>query len=1128
MPIVSSGGGGSATLGGSGKKKKKGGGLFDFLPDIGLVKAAKIIPDAAMGVIRLGTGLLPGGAPAGAAPAALGKGLVRSIEGLGYTAAEIATLGKAPKPTSSVVGGAPARSFFEQTGQEGLLPALFETIGTASLLGGAAGKLAKAGKVGKVADAAVTAERAAKAARAGAGTSRAATVARQAEKAAGKAAGLSVDAGAAARRAAVLRGTRAVANPYRTTFEGAIRPVTRAAQAKAAGIPGAVADAAVAAPVPTPRSATILGVNAGPAETAFRSVNDALPPDWATRLVNSRVGGAVTRPAAALENRILASGIKRGVYNERVRLQSGSRRATKNSAFADSARVAMKELRGKTLADGTRITSRLADEMVGTYLTSKATLGPLAEGAAGAALAGTPFIPNPIPSQLMTPKLAAALGEATTQLRALDVERTAAIRSSRLGTKGLDDGRTAIPTKGQARELRAAARQVRDAAAIRAERVPAARIAAEKRLGRLDAQIVNLRNQMKKIEAQEASIGGRTTPVSNVRRSSYIQRTLARAERKQAALRELSTLRADIERALIEGTLPAERRAAALDAKADRTFGRIEAAMDSPSITNTPAIFKPLMGAVDHILKAAEKDPGLAAVAAELPQGLAAVMRYAAERGFDPIHVSSLSAGEVHRMVYGAIALGRRGQSLARETEGPFRKARGSAAARTQSVEALIAGHLQVAHELNTNAVVTALESITHALPESGIVPAGFEPFSPVRRFIMTGERTADGLAVPPPGVERIIPSAVVRSLDRMGRDFSNPISSAIQAVTNPWRLLVLTLSPTWYANNFLGNMVMATKEGVRPQDWAKAWREYRNNFKDTPAVTGQAQFSSEGFASLIGDEGIRQSAKTGKLDGGTKGAIKAAAGATAHRLQRVNEVVDELSRAAVFESNIRRGASVESALNRAITALIDYNDMTPFERQVVRSVVPFYSFQKGILKLVAKMPLDHPQAMAAVSQFAAIQREALAELGLPEGYAGIVSGVNLKGLNPFQDAADAFTLRGIAKSMNPFAEVVLRSTLGAPEGGFADSFRINDFGGTEPDVSIGQGLLDIVTNLPQGRLLRGTTGDAPEGSSGLRELGKFLGVKTYSDAELERIRDRLKKSQKRTGQPTGGIGLIL
>ena len=1127
MPIVSSGGGGATTLGGGGKKKsKKGGGLFDFLPDIGLVKAAKIVPDAAMGLIRLGTGLLPGGAPAGAAPSALGKGIVKSLEGLGYTAAEVATLGTAPKPTSSIVGGAPARSFFEQTREDGILPALVETVGTASLVGGAAGKLAKAGNVGKVANAAVTAERAAKAARAGAGTSRAATLARQAEKAGGKAAGLSADAGAVARRSSVLRGTGAVANPYRSAFDGAIRPVTRAAQAKVAGIPGTVADAAVAA-APTPRSATILGVNAGPAETAFRSLNDTLPPDWATRLVNSRAGGAVTRPAAALENRLLASGIKRGVYNERVRLQSGSRRATKNSAFADAARVAMKELRGSTLADGTRVTSRLADEMVGTYLTSQVTLGPLAEGAAGAALAGTPFIPNPIPAQLMTPKLAAALGEATTQLRSLDVERTAAIRSSRLGTKGLDDGSTAIPTKGQARELRAAARQVRDAAAIRADRVPPARIAAAKRLERLDAQVVNLRNQLKKIEAQEATIPGRSTALSNVKRSSYLQRTLVRAERKQAAIRELSTLRDSVERALLEGTLPAERRAAALDAKADRTFGRIESAMDSPSITNTPAVFKPLMGAIDHILKAAEDNPSMAAVVAELPQGLAATMRYAAERGFDPIHVSSLTAGEVNRMVYGAIALGKKGQSLARETEGSFRKQRGSASARTQSVEALIAGHLQVAHELNTNAMVTALESVTHALPDTGM-PAGFEPFSPVRRFIMTGERTADGLAQAPPGVERIIPSAVVRSLDRLGGDFSHPVLSFIRSVTNPWRMLVLTLSPTWYVNNALGNLAMATKEGVRPQDWAKAWKQYRTSFKDTPAVTGQAQFSSEGFASLIGDEGIRQSIKTGKLDGGAKGAVKAAAGATAHRLQRVNEVVDEISRAAVFESNIRRGASVESALNRAITALVDYNDMTPFERQAIRSVVPFYSFQKGVLKLTAKLPIDNPQSMVVVSQLADIQREALAELGLPEGYAGIVSGLNLKGLNPFQDAADLVTPIGIAKSINPFVEAVVRSGLGAPEGGFAEGFRVNDFGGTEPDVSLPKELLDIVINVPQGRLVRGTTGDAPEGSSGLRELGKYLGVKTYSDSELRKIRDRLAKSRKRAGQSAGVGGISL
>src|SRR5690606_32278522 len=113
--------------------------------------------------------------------------------------------------------------------------------------------------------------------------------------------------------------------------------------------------------------------------------------------------------------------------------------------------------------------------------------------------------------------------------------------------------------------------------------------------------------------------------------------------------------------------------------------------------------------------------------------------------------------------------------------------------------------------------------------------------------------------------------------------------------------------------------------------------------------------------------------------------------------------------------------------LQRTYEAMVDYNDLSPFERQVVRSAVPFYAFQKGVLKLVARVPADHPAATAALLTIAQLQQELNEDHyggALPDYYRGLVDvpgvgPINTRGFNPFQDAAQLATPQGIAASMN-------------------------------------------------------------------------------------------------------------
>lgn len=1118
MPFVGSGGGNAITVTSKPKKKKGGGGGIN-LPSLGIGNLAKTLGSIPVGLARIGTALAPGGVAAGDPASRLGKGLVNSVEGLGLTAAEIITLGKAPNPTAGVFGeDYRPRSFFEMAGDEGILPALFETVGTAALVGGGVSKLAKAGRIGRAANAAVTANRASTAGRLSPGSRSAVQATRAAEKAAEKAAGIVLPESRVAGRAGTIRKLDNVAHPYRALLDSAIRPVGRAAQAKVTGtLPDGAGTVDTTAGSPTALGATIYGRVPGPAETATRNLNVEEIPGWAKRAVD----GPLERLAPALsamEGKLSATSIRHGAYAERRRAQEASRRSTLSSpAVKASVDAAKLHLRGRRLPNGKRITSQQASEMVGAHLTSRLTgIDQLADDfGLRPALEQVGAIQSPIPGSLRTPELDAALTKAEEAWRGMDAERAAAMTDSRLGDRGIAEAAKVTPTKTTVGDVKKAGTELLQATKLRTENLPRETKRTTERIDRVDAQIDNLQNQLAKIEAQEAAVAPRSSTLANVKRTAYLQRNLALAQAKRVRIAEVAATRDELKRLLAESALPSQIQAAALDGRANRRLAKVVEAMDNPSVSRAPAVWKPLWGAIEAMSKAAEESPALAAVVSDIPKTLSAVLRYAAKRGFDPVHVSSISNAEVHRLVYGAVALGKKGRDLGKEMEGSFRKTRRQAFARTQSIEALVAGHVQVAHELNTNALVDTLESMSRAIPEGG-VPGGWVEWDSLRDFIITGEKSVDGFRPAADGAKKMVPKQVSKALEAYTKDYSHWSTNAIGRITNPWRALVLTFSPRWYVNNFVGNMVMASVEGVRPQDWASAWRHYRKGFRDVPAVTGASLVSELGTSSLIPRGGIREAVSVGKLDGGVRGAVSEGYQAFTHKLQRANEVVDEIARAAVYEKSIRSGLSPEAALNRSFTALVDYHDLTPWQRQIVRSAVPFLSFQKGILKLLTKLPIDHPKAMAVMAEVGRLNQEMVEEMGLPDLYSGVVGNVNLRAFNPFQDAAQLTTPQGIASSINPFIDIAVRNALGAPEGGFAESFRMNEFGGTEPDTSLVGGVMDVGLNFPQIRAAKAILGDVADETSGVRELAKFFGASTYSEEQLAKIRERVEKSKAR------------
>lgn len=612
------------------------------------------------------------------------------------------------------------------------------------------------------------------------------------------------------------------------------------------------------------------------------------------------------------------------------------------------------------------------------------------------------------------------------------------------------------------------------------------------------------------------------------------QAALARLEKnamKRRALNvaEKKTQRAldDIRTVLAEGRLPSALERDALRAKAAKIMERVNDELATPSVSRTPTRWQPLWHAVQDLAKEAESNPALADMLSDLPQTLYDVQRLALEKGFDPVHFREFSPTQVRRLVWGNMRLGRAGDA-AHEAPAGTRKTRTGALRRQRgvdrSLEAFFASTVEAISEQRTNAVIdwverNAARTIEHGAP----IPEGWTLWDPMRTYLLTGtELSPDGLRQVQTAANHvtIIPESVSKTLSRFSKDYDHWSVRAIRKITSPWRTLVLTFSPGWYVRNIVGNIMLAEAEGVRLRDWKAAWRSAKTKdeigrFADIPFVSGHTLADEAGImadSSLIPRTLADAQVEAGNLRGTAQHLVRS--------LLRANEVVDEFARAAVYHQGLRLNMTPEQAWTRAKTALVDYSALSGFERSVVRSVIPFYAWQKGILKVVLNQAIDHPARTSILMLLGQMQEEYVADmLGLepqdvPEFYSHLTGDRNFRSFNPFADPTEIVTPEGITRSLNPFLEIAVRKGLGAPEF-YTDQRRLGFFGTPQQDVDVGAELTELVTRSPGGRIIS----DGP-GSNAFGLLP--------SRVDTEALRSRLLRARKtirgidnpETGQP--------
>lgn len=326
------------------------------------------------------------------------------------------------------------------------------------------------------------------------------------------------------------------------------------------------------------------------------------------------------------------------------------------------------------------------------------------------------------------------------------------------------------------------------------------------------------------------------------------------------------------------------------------------------------------------------------------------------------------------------------------------------------------------------------------------------------------------------------VPKAAYENLKALHNPRST-LGGFLDPTTRLFRISVTGLSPRIHLYNILGGASMlaaeagprafgqmrAARQLLRDPDALKAMAITDPEF--VRALGGQAQFFKDiDFTRPSARTALRRYAETpeavdatrqylfgrtlrrltdqsrvsvggtvaGKVTGGLEQAAKWS--------YDLNGKVDDMYRAAAYlsgkERGVARGLSTEAAqragMELARRSLMDYASLTAFERNVVRSIFPFYSFTRFAIGYVLRYPFDHPLRASVMS---AVARAELEDAGdtLPSRLLGTLflgdmddqgkqTGLNIAPINPFGDVANMMTLQGFVGSANPVISTVLEA----------------------------------------------------------------------------------------------------
>lgn len=369
------------------------------------------------------------------------------------------------------------------------------------------------------------------------------------------------------------------------------------------------------------------------------------------------------------------------------------------------------------------------------------------------------------------------------------------------------------------------------------------------------------------------------------------------------------------------------------------------------------------------------------------------------------------------------------------------------------------------------------------------------------------------------------LPRHVMKVLDEMKKPVHEPgaIGSLWDPVMGLYRASVLTFSPRWQLNNMLGGYIMLSAT-TDPLTAFRYFRDARKLMKgEEVTLRGQKVHTPSEFRASLGQ--MRREMKElnfAQLGAGntlSRWFHQSFLSGSAERLAQItgkpfttvadasrwlNTFFDDMYRSMAYlygyDKSITKGMKKfghvpdEANSARAGMALVNkilpqWDALTPFERGILRSVFPFYTWTQHILRYAYNLPLDHPYRVAVTAGLLRNEQSDEAT-GWPNLFRSMIligqdddekTAIKLGAANPFSDVGNMMTLEGFMGSMNPVL-TTLAETRGIGRSGFADLFPDMDYDPSKGTLvpSTGNPLTNLLHNtIPQtealGTLLRRT-----------------------------------------------------
>lgn len=338
----------------------------------------------------------------------------------------------------------------------------------------------------------------------------------------------------------------------------------------------------------------------------------------------------------------------------------------------------------------------------------------------------------------------------------------------------------------------------------------------------------------------------------------------------------------------------------------------------------------------------------------------------------------------------------------------------------------------------------------------------GMVEYQPGR--IMQGVKGLDGEPL-------YVPKVINQTLTRMfNENIKTGVGKLYDQAMGVFRTAVLPLSLHWHIVHGTGSMaLLAADTGPSVMTKLGAAYDMVREGKLPPEI---AQINATGgsrLQDLLNPKGpedifnLQKGAELGKIVNSNRfskyaDSVGKPFGKVLNGSYRIAGLIDQMTGSLAYLYGHDKGIAGDmteaeahaAGVAQANGVLHDWDGITPVERQIVRSVFPFYAWMKTITKYLVKYPMNHPYRTSIMSNFASNEL-ADAKSGIPDEYRnyfmfgkpdtmGNTKAAYINRINPFADVTSLFTLGGLLGATNPFIGAITNA-LGISQTGAGQAF---------------------------------------------------------------------------------------